>query len=128
VYTRAMTAYPPWPIALSHKGLRRGRLRSRFNTPPWPRSTLDIHDLIAHGKEHAGTQWLREEVSKVVDGGDKGAADLMVLNQFANEEVPALDVLDLALMLRVVGHINSRFVVNKKIRQSLLPPRGDLLR
>jgi hypothetical protein len=62
-----MSAYPPQEIALSRRRLERGRLRSRFNTPPWPRPTLDIHDLITHGKEHAGAQWLRKEVSKVVD-------------------------------------------------------------
>jgi hypothetical protein len=37
----------------------------------------------------------------------------MILDQLADEEMAALDVFDLALMLRVVGHIDSRLVVNE---------------
>jgi hypothetical protein len=39
----------------------------------------------------------------------------MVLDQFTDKEMTAFDVLDFALMLRIVGHIDGRFVVDEQV-------------
>ena len=51
--------------------------------------------------------------------GYKGHNNLHVLDAFANEEVPALDMLHAPMMLRVVGHRNARLVIHREVRRGL---------
>ena len=71
----------------------------------------DVHDLGAHSEEDLGGLVLREEVREVVDGAHVRDDDLSFLDDFADVEVAARDVLRALVELRVVGEVVRRLVV-----------------
>ena len=79
------------------------------------RHRLHVHDPITHGEEDTRWQGLREEVRQVVSGADERHVHLQVLDELANEEVPPSDVFGTLVMLRVVGQIDGRLVVDEQV-------------
>ena len=74
-------------------------------------TSWDVHDLGAHSEEDLGGLVLREEVREVVDGAHVRDDDLSFLDDFADVEVAARDVLRALVELRVVGEVVRRLVV-----------------
>ena len=50
------------------------------------RRVLHVHDPITHGIEDPRVEGLRKEVSKVVDGVDKGDIDTLGFDELAHED------------------------------------------
>ena len=96
-----------------------GYIDTRFNTPPWTRPHIHIHDLVTHREEHGSRQRLGEEVGEVVHRVHKGTPDTVILHELANEEMTTLDVLHPPVVLGVVGHIDSRTIVNEEVRRGV---------
>ena len=59
-----------------------------------------------------GVQRFREEVGDVLSGGHVGDDDELLLDQLADVEVAALDVLNPLVMLRVIGQIARAGVIS----------------
>ena len=78
------------------------------------------HDLGAHSEEDLGGLVLREEVREVVDGAHVWDDDLSFLDDFADVEVAARDVLRALVELRVVGEVVRRLVVPNMEREDIL--------
>mmetsp|Transcript_63049 Transcript_63049/g.140429 ORF Transcript_63049/g.140429 Transcript_63049/m.140429 type:complete len:375 (-) Transcript_63049:181-1305(-) len=74
-----------------------------------------IHDDLSHGAEGFGFERLGEEVRPVVGRANERDVDLELLHHITNEEVAALDVLCLVVMLRVVGQRPSSHVVGGEV-------------
>ena len=72
---------------------------------------MDIHDNFAQSEESLRRKMLCEEVSQIVVGTDKGNANGVVFDCFANEKVAALDMFGTIVMLRIIGQIAGRGVV-----------------
>ena len=70
-----------------------------------------IHDFVAHEEEMLAHEGLGKEVSDVVRRGHERHAQLAVLDTFSYEIVPALNVLRLGMMFRVVREVDGRLVV-----------------
>ena len=99
-----------------HTGPNVTRDAIRYNAPPWPITHTHVHDTITHGEEHTSTKRFGEEVSEIVDGAHERTPNLVIFHQLAHEEVTTLDVLHPTVVLRVVGHIDGRLVVNEHVR------------
>eukprot|EP00965_Chrysotila_dentata_P175927 5807842-Pleurochrysis_carterae.AAC.1 len=70
----------------------------RFHYPPVRvtrerASTRDIHDDVAHRKEHFGSERLCEEVGKVRRTLHERYGNVVCFNALAHEEVSPVDVL-----------------------------------
>ena len=105
---------PPHTRALcGHTGPNVTREAIRYNTPPWPITHTHVHDPITHRKEHASTQRFSEEVGKIVDGAHEWTPNLVLFHKLTHEEVTTFDVFHPTVVLRVVGHIDGRLVVNE---------------
>ena len=72
---------------------------------------VTVHDGVAHAEEALPNDRLREEIREVIARAHVGHDDLLVLHSFTHEEVSALDVLRLVVVLGVVGEGDGRLVV-----------------
>ena len=99
-------------------------LAAPFNTPPCEALTGRLrriaHDPIAEGHERSGSQRLREEVSQVVSGLNKGHCDFHVFYAFPDKEMAPIYVLGPFVMLRVIGQIVGGLIVCGQLRSSPL--------
>jgi hypothetical protein len=112
-----VSTYPPRGDTLALGGLTEGGV-GFGSTPPRgrdPRSTFMIWSRIGKNTLARSGFVKKSARTQVVDGRDKWATNLMVLDQFTDKEMTAFDVLDFALMLRIVGHIDGRFVVDEQV-------------
>jgi hypothetical protein len=92
-------------------------------------ANLDIHDLIPNMKELSASQMLGKEVGNIFMSRNKGDADLHVLDAFANEVMPTLDMLDTTMMLGVISDIaSSRVVYAKSDRKRIVRELIKLLK
>eukprot|EP00965_Chrysotila_dentata_P015567 515355-Pleurochrysis_carterae.AAC.1 len=90
----------------------------RFQHPP-VRATRDralardIHDNVAHRKEHSWCEGFREEVGKVCRAVHEWYRNVMRFDALAHEEVSPVDVLRSLMMFWIVSQIDRRFVVHR---------------
>ena len=112
---------------LSSPGRYSTHTLTRYNTPPWPSALTYVHDSVTHGEEDTGAERFREEVSKIVDGTHKRTTNLVIFHELTNEEVAAFYVFHAPMMLRVVGHIDGRLVVDEQV-WGTISTESELLR
>ena len=114
-----MPATQPRSAVLSSPGRYGTYTLTRYNTPPWPSTLTHVHNLVAHGEEDAGAEWLREEVCKIVDSAHERTTNLVIFHELAYKEVTTLHVLHASVVLGVVGHIDGRLVVDEQVRSDI---------
>ena len=103
---RGATETPaPCPSTPPHAPKWEDSLNQRHG-PVAVRRVFHIHDPITHGIEDPRVEGLREEVSKIINGVDKGNIDALLFDEFAYEEMPALDVFGLLMVLRIVSQVD----------------------
>ena len=84
------------------------------------RSCVVVHDGVAQVEEDLRRQRLSEEVREILVSTHEGHDEMPVLHALANEEMPTLDMLHAAVVLRVVRDGDRRLVVDGKVRRPLV--------
>ena len=74
-----------------------------------------IHDDVAESEERRGEKGFSKEVRYVVHGGHEGDTNTMFFDKFTNEEVTSIYMLHTSVMLRIIGNVNGRLVVDIKV-------------
>ena len=109
--TGARTAAP-----IGHTSQRFLSTPPRSRNPGWLTQVLrHVHDLITQWEERRAHERLGEQVRDIVRSGYEGDANTVALNELPHEEVPTVDVFHAAVVLRVVGYIDGRAVINVEI-------------
>ena len=109
--TEARTAAP-----IGHTSQRFLSTPPRSRNPGWLTQVLrHVHDLVTQRKERRAHERLGEQVRDIVRSGHEGDANAVTFNELPHEEVPTVDMLHAAVVLRVVGYIDGRAVVNVEI-------------
>ena len=75
------------------------------------RAGWKVHENSAEAEEINGSERLGKEVGDVVGCADVWDGDGSVLNEFADPEMSAVDVLGPVVVLGIVGEVASDFVV-----------------
>ena len=86
-----------------------------YVTPPRIRRvSLHVHDFVTHRKEHFGREGLRKEICQIIGGAHEWDSYRTFFDLLSHEEVPAVDMLCVGVVLRIIAEVTSSLVVHRK--------------
>ena len=88
---------------------------------------LDVHYLVAHGKENGSRKRLGEEVGEIINCSNIWDHQATAFDHFPNEEVTTSNVFGAVMVLRIVGKIPGCSVVHGQVRRLILRNDTKLL-